>query len=274
MDAHCILPRLGDGSCAWRLYPASGALQRIQKISSLLLSSALKADTAPHPRGLSGVAPSLFARERSDHVAQTVPRSQCQSGAVRICLTLLRTPASEAPESVARADIVQQEVAIGVDHCSEGRRHDQGPPVDHPVPGAAVVNDDTWHVAQPIFVNTASPSRTSGVYRASSGNFCRTHSWQTLHVDPVILRIRTGSNSSHHDRRRVSSGRIGVVMPISFKYASAENDSRLACDSSTRSDRCARDCCFEHGHDDSDSTQPQGLRVLEGAIWVLLAWPR
>src|SRR4029434_8247437 len=102
------------------------------------------------------------------------------------------------------------------------------------VPGRAVVIDGVWQTAQPVWLNSASPAETSAVIVPRGGAFvARRKSAKATTSTPSSSGSGTGSSPEPYPTYRpldvFSSGNRGVVIPISLRYASAENDTRLAC---------------------------------------------
>src|SRR5262245_46004758 len=98
------------------------------------------------------------------------------------------------------------------------------------VPVGAVTSTGTWQVAQPVATKVAKPAMLSAgeigpragtfVARMKSAN-CRTS-----------FSLSSGSATASQDATErpsavFSTGNKALVTPISFRYASAENDSRL-----------------------------------------------
>src|SRR5436853_7839204 len=102
------------------------------------------------------------------------------------------------------------------------------------VPAAAVVIVDTWQTAQPICSNRCWPARTSLVIGPRGGAFVERMKLAKARTSlPSSSGSCTGSYADPHPTKRpldvFSVGISGLVMPISLRYASAENDVRLAC---------------------------------------------
>src|SRR4029453_5680485 len=101
-------------------------------------------------------------------------------------------------------------------------------------PGRAVVIDGVWQVSHPTLLNSASPPETSAVIVPLGGAFGeRMKSAKATTSTPSSSGSATGSYPEPDPTKRpldvFSSGNRGVVIPISLRYASAENDTRLAC---------------------------------------------
>jgi hypothetical protein len=99
------------------------------------------------------------------------------------------------------------------------------------VPGASVTSVGAWQVPQPIPLNTCSPDLTSGVWVPRGGAFnARMNAAKILTPSPLSSGSGTVSYCvTSFPETEFSVGRSGLVMPISFRYASAANDSRLPC---------------------------------------------
>ena len=102
------------------------------------------------------------------------------------------------------------------------------------VPTAAVVMFGTWQMPQPIALNrfdpaTASPVPASTVFRG--GALVERMKLANTSMSFVVSSGSGVWSNTARDRPsdEFSVGWKRLVMPISFRYASAENESRLAC---------------------------------------------
>src|ERR1044072_7080925 len=102
------------------------------------------------------------------------------------------------------------------------------------VPAGAVVIDWTWQMAQPIELNKLRPVWASAVaarYSSRGGAVVALMNRATVSTPaPSSSGSATVSYMATETPLDVfSTGSSGEVMPISLRYSSAENDSRLAC---------------------------------------------
>src|SRR5437660_3958557 len=98
------------------------------------------------------------------------------------------------------------------------------------VPGGAVVMLVTWHELQPIALNTLAPAFTAAVIGPRGGTFDERIKRANASMSFTSSGSGTVSNAATDRPFEVFSvGNSRLVMPISFKYASPANDSRLAC---------------------------------------------
>src|SRR5256885_15631765 len=105
-----------------------------------------------------------------------------------------------------------------------------GPPLSA-VPAAAVIRVRTGQVAQPIASNNSDPRRAAGVAastvsRAGALVARRKRVNRSISASPSAPVVLFGSDTELHSVV-TSSGNNRLVMPISLREASAENDTRL-----------------------------------------------
>src|SRR5690348_9741479 len=101
------------------------------------------------------------------------------------------------------------------------------------VPAGAVVRERTWQTAHPILLNRSEPRSAAGVFaRTASGGGAfddrMNRAKRSTSASPSGPGLSLGSAAALQ-MVVTSSGNNDVVIPISFKYASPENESRLAC---------------------------------------------
>ena len=143
------------------------------------------------------------------------------------------------------------------------------------VPGGDVTSVGTWHVVQPIVRENRLAGQNLRVDRAARRRFRRTHEIGERHdVDAIVLGIghRVETQLTSRPLEVFSVGNSGLVMPISLRYASAANDSRLACwfFQPNRPMR-GRAVGLEHGRERDGAAHGRGLLRRESRSSVVLA---
>ena len=99
------------------------------------------------------------------------------------------------------------------------------------VPAVTVVSVATWQVAQPMLLNAVWPRVTAAVIGPRGGAFR-----ERMKLVKAVMSPPSSSGSAVRSNAATelpfelfSVGASGLVMPISLRYASIANDSRLAC---------------------------------------------
>src|SRR5207244_11009567 len=102
------------------------------------------------------------------------------------------------------------------------------------VPTAAVVMLVTWQMLQPIWLNRFDPATASAVPASAASRGGALVERMKFAKTAMSLSTSSGSGTLSNAATELPSDVFSVgcrrlVTPISFRYASAENESRLAC---------------------------------------------